>query len=98
MTLEQSREGALSSLAGAPAEAPISRQVPPRLAVVGFGAFGQFLAKRWVRRGHTVFAVSRETDASKRHRALRSFQGGGSGCRVFATTFATAAVGLTLTA
>ena len=47
-----------------------------------------------------VFEVSRQSDASKRHSALRKFQNadGATGTRVFATTFATAAVGLTLTA
>ena len=32
---------------------------PLRLGVLGFGTFGQFLARRWVRRGHEVFAQSR---------------------------------------
>jgi len=30
-----------------------------RIAIVGFGTFGQFLARRWVGRGHAVFAHSR---------------------------------------
>ena len=49
---------------------------------------------------YTVFEISRSTEPAKRHAALRKFQGGASqpGCRVFATTFGTAAVGLTLTA
>ena len=29
------------------------------MAVVGFGTFGQFLARRWVSRGHRVLATSR---------------------------------------
>ena len=58
-------------------------------------------------KSYQVFEVSRTTEPSRRHRALRSFQagsGGGGGadasatCRIFATTFSTAAVGLTLTA
>ena len=36
---------------------------PLRIAIIGFGTFGQFLAKRWVRRGHSVLAQSR-TDYS----------------------------------
>lgn len=30
-----------------------------RIGVIGFGTFGQFLARRWRRRGHEVFAQSR---------------------------------------
>ncbi|EOD24900.1 putative aminotransferase [Emiliania huxleyi CCMP1516] len=30
-----------------------------RVGIVGFGTFGQFLARRWVGRGHAVFAHSR---------------------------------------
>lgn len=36
-----------------------ARALPLRIAVIGFGTFGQFLARRWVRRGHVVFAQSR---------------------------------------
>ena len=39
------------------------RSEPLRVAVVGFGTFGQFLARRWVSRGHCVLATSR-TDYS----------------------------------
>ena len=39
------------------------RSEPLRVAVVGFGTFGQFLARRWVSRGHHVLATSR-TDYS----------------------------------
>lgn len=46
----------------------------------------------------TVFKVSRTSTPASRHAALRRFQAGGQGgAMVFATTFATAAVGLTLT-
>ena len=46
-----------------------------------------------------VFEVSRASNPAQRHAALRHFQDTrASGPRVFATTFATAAVGLTLTA
>ena len=47
------------------AEAPVApslqapRTTPLRLGVLGFGTFGQFLARRWVRRGHIVYAQSR---------------------------------------
>ena len=37
--------------------------MPLRVAVLGFGTFGQFLARRWVQRGHTVYGYSR-TDYS----------------------------------
>lgn len=55
---------------------------------------------------YLVYEVSRKTDPGRRHSALRAFQGEGGGSsagsgaatRVFATTYATAAVGLTLTA
>ena len=40
-----------------------SLECPLRIAVIGFGTFGQFLARRWVRRGHVVHAQSR-TDYS----------------------------------
>lgn len=43
-----------------PATARASRL---RVAIVGFGTFGQFLARRWVQRGHEVYAHSR-TDYS----------------------------------
>ena len=47
-----------------PAITPIgSLAMPLRIAVIGFGTFGQFLARRWIARGHTVFAFSR-TDYS----------------------------------
>jgi len=51
--------GAVSE-AGPPQPA-ISRMLasPLRVAVIGFGTFGQFLARRWVRRGHYIFAQSR---------------------------------------
>ena len=39
------------------------RTEPLRVGVVGFGTFGQFLARRWVSRGHRVLATSR-TDYS----------------------------------
>ena len=42
---------------------------PLRIAVIGFGTFGQFLARRWVRRGHAVFAQSR-TDYSELARSI----------------------------
>lgn len=32
---------------------------PLRIAIVGFGNFGQFLAKRFVEQGHLVFGTSR---------------------------------------
>ena len=44
-----------------------------------------------------VFKVSRNSSPQQRHKALRCFQAGGGRPMVFATTFATAAVGLTLT-
>ena len=43
-------------------EAPIfrpARSLPLRIAIVGFGTFGQFVARQWLRRGHTVVAQSR---------------------------------------
>jgi prephenate dehydratase len=42
---------------------------PLRIAVLGFGTFGQFLARRWVRRGHLVYAQSR-TDYSELARTM----------------------------
>ena len=39
------------------------RSAPLRVAIIGFGTFGQFLARRWVLRGHRVLATSR-TDYS----------------------------------
>jgi len=52
--------------------------------------------------GYVVYQVSRQTEPEKRHRFLRAFQNeqpsSASNMKVFATTFATAAVGLTLTA
>ena len=47
-----------------------------------------------------VFEVSRRTEPSRRHTALRQFQNvcGGGRARAFCTTFSAAAVGLTLTA
>ena len=35
-----------------------------KVGIVGFGPFGQFLAKRWVERGHVVVAYSARTDYS----------------------------------
>ena len=43
------------------AEAQLSS--PLRIGVIGFGTFGQFLSRRWARRGHVLFAQSR-TDYS----------------------------------
>eukprot|EP00967_Tisochrysis_lutea_P123265 scaffold204885_cov26-Tisochrysis_lutea.AAC.1 len=40
-----------------------------RVAIVGFGTFGQFLARRWVQRGHEVLAHSR-TDYSRPAEAM----------------------------
>ena len=37
---------------------------PLKIVIVGFGTFGQFLARRWVMRGHSVVAQSR-TDYSE---------------------------------
>ena len=37
--------------------------------MLGFGTFGQFLARRWVRRGHLVYAQSR-TDYSELARTM----------------------------
>ena len=49
---------------------PLFPQVSPlRIAVLGFGTFGQFLARRWVRRGHLVYAQSR-TDYSELARTM----------------------------
>ena len=39
------------------------RSAPLRVAIIGFGTFGQFLARRWVLRRHRVLATSR-TDYS----------------------------------
>ena len=38
---------------------PGSRSMPLKVAILGFGTFGQFLAKRWLQRGHSVLAYSR---------------------------------------
>jgi prephenate dehydratase len=42
---------------------------PLRVAIIGFGTFGQFLAKLWVQRGHQVYAQSR-TDYSELAEAM----------------------------
>ena len=41
---------------------PVYRVVPStplRVGIIGFGTFGQFLAQRWRRQGHSVVAQSR---------------------------------------
>lgn len=62
--------GVLLSEPSAPVGAPARVSIPVaprasrlRVAIVGFGTFGQFLARRWVQRGHEVYAHSR-TDYS----------------------------------
>jgi len=37
---------------------------PLRVGIVGFGTFGQFLARRWQRHGHMIFAQSRSDYAA----------------------------------
>ncbi|XP_019183876.1 PREDICTED: arogenate dehydrogenase 2, chloroplastic-like [Ipomoea nil] len=44
-----------------------------KIAVVGFGNFGQFLAKAFVRQGHTVLAHSRTDYSSEAHSIGASF-------------------------
>ncbi|KAI7837343.1 hypothetical protein COHA_008858 [Chlorella ohadii] len=39
--------------------APLARQTRLKIGIVGFGTFGQFLAKRMVQAGHEVIATSR---------------------------------------
>ena len=42
-----------------PAVTHIQPSSPLRVGIIGFGTFGQFLAGRWRRRGHAIFAQSR---------------------------------------
>ena len=47
---------------GVLAEAPLWHEPlvsPVRVGIIGFGTFGQFLARRWRMRGHAIFAQSR---------------------------------------
>jgi len=46
-----------------------ARSTALKIAIIGFGTFGQFLAARWVQRGHVVIAYSR-SDYSKEAAAL----------------------------
>ncbi|GJS54677.1 arogenate dehydrogenase 2, chloroplastic-like protein [Tanacetum coccineum] len=73
LTLTRTKIKAIDAAQPYDRESKLSSQIPKsitlKIAIIGFGNFGQFLAKTLVRQGHTVLAHSR-ADYSSRAAAL----------------------------